>query len=494
MSTQAIGKELGVAYVLEGIVQRERPSDPNSRVRIIPRLIRVSDDRLLLAPVYNEDMSEIFGLQADVAERVAKGLDLTLLEPERRAMTYRPTENMEAYEYYLQGHHYHNRSLLKSDLIIAIQMYEKAVELDQEYALAFAQLSRCHATMYWQHFSRTSERVEMAEKNVRRALQLEPDLPEAHLALGHYYYRCKSDWSQALHEFAIARKSLPNDSDLLSLIGYVQRRQGKFTEALANIKSASEINPRSNNITISLGETLMYMRNYPEAMDCFDKAISLTPDVTRPYGYKASLYLLREGSTKKARAEVKKALENVGLPERSAIFYLLIDLDVYDGNYQDALRRVSSRSEDNDTQDFFIPVAMQRASIYGHMKDDLAKKYYDEGRKIIEAKIRQEPDDARLHSALGIAYAGLGLKEDAIKYGISGVKLLPVSKDAMRGICRVGDLARIYVMVGEFDLAVNQIEFLLSMPSELSIPLLRLDPAWNPLHRYARFKKLIGGK
>jgi len=259
----------------------------------------------------------------------------------------------------------------------------------------------------------------------------------------------------------------------LSLIGYVQRRQGKFTEALANIKSASEINPRSNNITISLGETLMYMRNYPEAMDCFDKAISLTPDVTRPYGYKASLYLLREGSTKKARAEVKKALENVGLPERSAIFYLLIDLDVYDGNYQDALRRVSSRSEDNDTQDFFIPVAMQRASIYGHMKDDLAKKYYDEGRKIIEAKIRQE---------------------DAIKYGISGVKLLPVSKDAMRGICRVGDLARIYVMVGEFDLAVNQIEFLLSMPSELSIPLLRLDPAWNPLHRHARFKKLIGGK
>lgn len=493
MSTQAIGKELGVAYVLEGIVQRET-SDPNSRVRIIPRLIRASDDRLLLAPIYNKDMSEIFGMQADVAEWVAKKLDLTLLEPERRAMTYRPTENMEAYEYYLQGHHYHNWSLRKSDLIIAIQMYEKAVELDPEYALAFAQLSRCHATMYWQYYGRTSERVEMAEKNVRRALQLEPDLPEAHLALGHYYYQCKSDWDQALHEFAIARKSLPNDSDLLSFIGYVQRRQGKFPEALANIKSASEINPRSNNISISLGETLMYMRNYPEAMRCFDKAISLAPDVTRPYGYKASLYLLWEGSTKKARAVVNKALEPVGLPESTPIFNMLINFDVYDGNYQDALCRVSSRSEDIDTQDFFIPVAMQRAYIYGYMKNDLAKKYYDEGLKIVEAKIRQEPNDARLRSALGIACAGLGRKQDAIREGKLAVDLLPVSKDTMRGICRVSDLARIYVMVGDFDLAVNQIEFLLSIPSELSIQLLRLDPAWNPLHRHARFKKLIGGK
>jgi tetratricopeptide (TPR) repeat protein len=401
---------------------------------------------------------------------------------------------IEAYDYYLRGNVYRHRSLLKSDCEFAIEMYAKAVELDPKYALAYAQLSRCHAMMYWLYYDHTPERVEMAKKHVDRALQLEPGLPEAHLALGHYYYQCKSDWGQALHEFAIARKSLPNDSDLLSFIGYVQRRQGKFPEALANIKGASELDPLSDNITISLGETFTYMRNYPEAMRCFDKAISLAPDVTRPYGYKASLYLLWEGSTKKARAVVKKALEPVGLPERSAIFNLLINLDVYDGNYQDALRLVSLRSEDIDTQDFFIPMAMQYASIYGYMKNDLAKKYYDEGLKIVEAKIRQEPNDARLRSALGIACAGLGRKKDAIREGKLAVDLLPVRKDAMRGICRVGDLARIYVMVGEFDLAINQIESLLSIPSELSIELLRLDPAWNPLHRHARFRKLIEGK
>jgi tetratricopeptide (TPR) repeat protein len=394
----------------------------------------------------------------------------------------------------LRGNDYRHRSLLKSDCEFAIEMYAKAVGLDSKFALAHAQLSRCHAMMYWQYYDHTLERLEMAKKAVDIALQLKPDLPEAHLALGHYYYRCKSDWDQALHEFAIARKSLPNDSDLLSSIGYVQRRQGKFPEALANIKSASGLNPLSNNISISLGETLMYMRNYPEAMRCFDKAISLAPDVPRPYGNKASLYLLWEGSTKKARAVVNKALEPVGLPERYPIFDLLINLDVYDGNYQDALRRVSSRSEDIDTQDFFISVAMQYASIYGYMKNDLAKKYYDEGLKIVEAKIRQEPDDARLRSALGIACAGLGRKQDAIREGRLAVDLLPVSKDAMRGICRVGDLARIYVMVGEFDLAINQIVSLLSIPSELSIPLLRLDPAWAPLGDHPRFKKLLERK
>jgi len=488
-----IAKELNVDYILEGTVQCERPSDPNSQVRIWCQLIKTSDDTLVWSDVYDDDMREIFRLYSDVAEKMAQELDITLLEPERRALASKPTENTEAWDYYLRGNDYRHRGLLKSDCEFAIEMYAKAVGLDSKFALAHAQLSRCHAMMYWQYYDHTLERLKMAKKAVDIALQLQPDLPEAHLALGHYHYYCQSDWDGALHEFGIARKSLPNDSDLLSSIGYVQRRQGKFPEALANIKSASELNPLSNNISISLGETLMYMRNYPDAMRCFDKAISLAPDVTRPYGYKASLYLLWEGSTKKARAVVNKALEPVGFPERSPIFNDLVNLDVYDGNYQDALRRVSLRSEDIDTQDFFIPVAMQYASIYGYMKNDLAKKYYDEGLKIVEAKILQEPDDARLHSALGIACAGLGRKQDAIREGKLAVDLLPVSKDAMRGICRVGDLARIYVMVGEFDLAINQIESLLSIPSELSIELLRLDPAWNPLRRHARFQKLLEG-
>jgi tetratricopeptide (TPR) repeat protein len=168
---------------------------------------------------------------------------------------------------------------------------------------------------------------------------------------------------------------------------------------------------------------------------------------------------------------------------------------VYEGNYQKALDQLSLKSEDIDNHYSFIPRAMRYAEIYMHMNEhESAKKYYDEARNILEAKIQQQPDDSRFHSALGIAYAGLGRREDAIREGKIGVNLLPITKEAMRGYRRAGDLAQIYVMVGEFDLAIDQIEFLLSIPGGLSIPLLRLEPVWAPLRDHPRFKKLLEGK
>ena len=224
-SPQQIANELRVAYILEGTVQRERPSDPNSRVRIRPQLIKAADDAHVWAQAYDNDMTQVFRVQSDLAGRVVQGLNIALVEHERRALRSRPTENIEAYDYYLRGNDYYHRSYLETDFKIAISMYEKAVKLDPNFALAYAQLSRCHAMMYWQHYDHTPERIEMAGKTVDRALQLKPDLPEAHLARGHYYYHCQSDWDRALDEFAIAQRSLPNDSDLLSFIGLVQRRQ-----------------------------------------------------------------------------------------------------------------------------------------------------------------------------------------------------------------------------------------------------------------------------
>jgi len=492
-SAKQIANELRVDYILEGTVQRERPSDPNSRVRIIPQLVRASNDTHVWAQAYDNDMSEVFRVQSDLAEQVAQALDITLVERERQALRSRPTENMEAYDYFLRGNQYFYRSDLENDRKIAVQMYERAVELDPTFALAYAQISRCHAHMYWLHHDHTGERIWMARKAVDKALQIAPDLPETHLALGTYYYYGRLDYDHALEEFAIARKNLPNNGDLLSYIGFVQRRQGKFQGALANIKRASELDPLSNIITLTLGETFELIRNYSEAMRCYDRAISLTPDMPAPYVSKASLYLRWQGSTQKARAVLEEALKNIK-PEESSIINLLIDLDVYEGNYQKALDRLSLKSEDIDTQFSFVPKATRCANIYRHMSEnEAARKYYDEARNVLEAKIQQQPDDARFHSALGIAYAGLGRKEDAIREGKIGVNLLPITKEAMRGCYRAADLARICVMVGEFDRAIDQIEYLLSIPGDLSIPLLRLDPVWAPLREHPRFKKLLAG-
>jgi serine/threonine-protein kinase len=495
-NTRQIAKELGVDYILEGTVQRERPSDPTSRVRIIPQLIKASDDTHIWAQTYDDDMSEVFRLQSDLAEQVAQALDITLLEPERQALASRPTENIEAYEYYLRGNEYFHRSFLESDFRTAIRMYDKAVELDPTFALAYAQLSRAHLYMYWMFYDRSEERLALAKQAVDKAFQLNPELPEAHLALGHYYYHGHLDYDRALEQFAIARKSQPNSSELMSFTGFVQRRQGKFEQAVANLKKASELDPRYGRLVGEIGDTYVLLHNYPEAERYFNRAISLAPDVLVFYSNKARLYLLWEGSTEKARAVLEEALENIKSAEDPDIANSLVNIDVYDGNYQEALERLSLKSEDIDNQDYFIPNALRCAQIYGYMKKkEPAKKYHEEARSILESKIEERPEDARFHSSLGIAYAGLGRKEDALREGKLGVKLLPVSKEAMVGTFRVEDLARIYVMVGEFDAAIDQLEFLLANPGAMSIPLLRLDPAWDPLRDHPRFKKLLeGGK
>jgi len=491
-NTQQIAKELGVDYILEGTIQREQPSDPTSSVRIIPQLIKASDDTHVWAHTYDNDMSEVFQVQSDLAERVAQALDITLLEPERRALASRPTENLEAYDYYLRGNEYFQRSLLESDFRIAIRMYEMAVELDPKFALAYAQLSRAHSFLYWFYYDRSDARLAMAKQAVDRALELDPDLPEVRLALGHYYYYGHLDYDRALEQFAIARKSQPTNSQLLEWIGYVQRRQGKFEQALANIKKASEIDPLIPRIAYEVALTFELLRKYPQAERYYDRAISLAPNWPMPYAWKAQLYLLWEGKTDKARAVLQEGLENIKSTENFEVVDWLVDIDMLDGNYQEALDRLSLKSEDVDNLNYFIPNAQRYALIYRYMnKNELAKKYYDEALSFLETKIREQPEDARFHSALGIAYAGLGRKEDAIREGELGVELLPVAKEAMRGQWRVEALAKIYVMVGEFDAAIDQLEFLLSRPAWMSISLLRLDPAWDPLRDHPRFKKLL---
>jgi len=492
-SAQVIRKELDIDYILEGTVQRERPTDPNSRVRIIPQLINASDDTHVWAQTYDNDMSEVFRVQSDLAERVAQALDIRLWELERQTLRARPTENIEAYEYCLRGNQYLFRSSRESNFRIAIQMYEKAVELDSTFALAYAQLSRGHYLMYWFHYDHSYARLAMAKQAVDKAFQLNPDLFEVHLALGNYYYYGNLDYDRALEQFTTALKSQPNSSEIHSWIGYVQRRQGKFEEALVNIKRAYKLDPLSNVLAGMVGETLVHLRKYPEAERYYERAISLAPDLPDTYPLKAELYVLWQGSTHKARAVLEYTLQDSGFLEDRYIVCWSVLIHVFDAKYQDALDQLSSwKSGAFDTQFYFIPKALLHARINGLMENQqLEQEYYESARQVLEANIQQQPQDARFHSALGIAYAGLGRKEDAVREGKLAVEMLSVTKDALRGPYRVEDLARIYVMVGEFEAAVYQLEFLLERPSKISIPLLRLDPAWDPLHEHPRFKKLV---
>jgi serine/threonine-protein kinase len=477
-----IGEELSVDYVLEGTIRTDRAPDGSGQVRVTPQLIRVSDDAHLWTDRYTADLipGEIFRIQEQIANQIAGALDVTLLEPERRRLAATPTDNLEAYEYYLRGNDYFGRSYEEQDLQIPIQMYQKAIDLDPDFALGYARLSRVHSRMWWFFYDRTQERLAMAREAVDQALRLDPDLPEAHEAMGLYYYHGHLDYDRALAEFAIARKSQPNSSDLFAATGYVQRRQGRMVQALANLEKAAELDPRSAMMAHEVASTHFLLRD----------------DWAPPYAGKAGwLHLRLEGSTERARAVLEEA-RSVGLAEAPRIAYRSVLLEIWDGDYQQALERLALVSSEvlYEEQMLYLPKAQLHAQTYGLMGNrQLEQAYYDSTRSIVETRIRQHPDDSRYRSALGIAYAGLGRKEEAIREGELAVELLPMSKEAWRGAHRLEDLARIYTMVGEYDAAIDQLEALLAVPSPMSVPMLRIDPTWNPLRDHPRFQRLLAG-
>jgi TolB-like protein/Flp pilus assembly protein TadD/predicted Ser/Thr protein kinase len=490
-TVQQIGKELGVQYVLEGTILWDK-SGVTNRVRINPQLIRIKDGTHVWAETYDRALEQIFALQLDVAEKVASALDVALLQTEKQSIAAKPTDNLQAYEYYLRGNEYLNRSWEEKDFRIAIQMYQKAVELDPKFALAYCGLSRAHEELYWYYYDRTQERLNKAKEAVDRALELKPDLPEAHLALGYYYYHGSLDYDRASEQFAIAQKDLLNNSELLLAIGAIQRRQGKWEQAVTNIKKAAELDPRSNTMAVEVAWTYSAMRKYAEAEHYFDQAISLAPDWTGAYEGKAWLYIYSEGDTKKARKVLQDA---TGKADMSQLVSDLVWLDILDGDFQTALARLPGPAAFinaygyNDTTSYFLT----KAQIYGQLSQPQMKAaYFDSARIILENMVQSRPGEAAFHGQLGIVYAGLGRREEAVREGKKAVELLPVSRDAFEyGPLNVANLAQIYVMVGDYDEGVEQLEYLLSIPGCFSIPYLRIDPAWAPLRSHPRFQKLL---
>ncbi|MHC4508851.1 MAG: protein kinase domain-containing protein [Planctomycetota bacterium] len=492
-SAEQMAEELHVDYILRGTVKKEQPTDPNSKVRITFELVKVPDRTIAWRKPY--ESRHPINVQSDIAKQVPQALEIALLKQEQRALTYVPTRNVEAYDFYLQGEKYFRRSYSQHDLEMAIKMYDKAVKLDPTFALAYCRLSMAHSWMYWFHIDTSRENIHLAWEAVRRAQGLDPDLPEVHQALGRYYYLGRLEYNRALKHFAIARKSQPDNSDILSFIGFVLRRQGKFEEALAYIMKASELSPLSSVLAEEVAVTLVDLRMYEDAERYYQRAITLAPDYGRPYNKMANLYVAMEGNTEKAWAFLNEASQNNKELEDS-FTVTKIRLNVYDRRYQEALDLLSSKPGDLDGRGIFTPYPIRYAEIYGYMgNNEKAKEYYEQAINILKSKIAEDPNDARYRSSIGIAYAGVGHKEEAIGQGRHAVRLMSVKKDALRGAYRLGKLARIYVMVGEYDDAISQLDLLAHYPRGMSIAHLRLDPVWDPLRDHPRFQGLLeGGK
>ncbi|MCK5572195.1 MAG: tetratricopeptide repeat protein, partial [Bacteroidetes bacterium] len=234
------------------------------------------------------------------------------------------------------------------------------------------------------------------------------------------------------------------------------------------------------------------MRNFEDAIRYFERAIILSPDWGASYGYKAETMLLKDGDVAAARALF------VGTPAvgENRFAFSLVNLDIYERRYEEALESLDRISQNtSESQFYYVPLNLVRAMVYGEMGNHRMKRvYYDSARIFLEAELAKHPDDPRMLVSLGIAHAGLGQKEKAIRYGLRAVELLPMSREAYRGAYLVQGLARIYTMIGDHEAALERLELLLSVPSQLSPALLRIDPVWDPLREYPRFKVLASGE
>ena len=492
-----IGEELDVGYVLSGTVRWQRPAGGAGQVRVTPSFVRVSDGKQLWAQSYDKEVSEIFGVQSDIALRVSRALKIALRKPERSALQARPTRDLAAHDYYLRGREsIREGAQNREHLATSIAMFEKAVKADPEYVNAYASLASSHAMMFW-WFDHTEERAERARVAAEMAIELGPGTAEAHLALGEYYYHCRLDWARALAELQLASEKRPQDSEIQSYIGFVKRRQGKLDEAASHLEAAFRYDPRDGEICANLGDTYQLLRNYAESERHYRQAASLLPDVLYPWispnGSLACLYLYGLGDTARLRDVLERAAPLAKSPDdRTWLHYFRAVMDICDGRNRDALGQIDLMPlAALDSEFVFVLKDELRAQAYGLMGDKKKEQdHYQSARIILSHQIAEKPEDPRFHSALGIACAGLGLKDEAVREASKATELRPVSREFWRGIFRVRDLARVYAMVGEFDQAFDRLEYLLSISGEFSVSWLKADPAWARLRSLPRFSAL----
>jgi TolB-like protein/Tfp pilus assembly protein PilF len=483
-----IAEKLNVNYIIEGSIQRY---EEDVRVRV--QVIRALHEDHVWADEFDGKWKDIFSIQDGIALKVADELKAVLSVDEIEKINRIPTKNPEAYDYYLRGNDYYWRSLEEHNWNIAINMYRKAIELDSTFVLPYTRMALCYLHLYWFHYDRSEYPVMRSKEAIDKAFSLEPDLPEAYMAMGIYYYYGFMNYSQALKYLELALEERATDSELIYYIACVHRRLGNWERAEEGFREAMKYDPGSSRIANNAGDTYILLHNFPQALYCFDRAISLNPDFYLTYIQKVTVFLRGDGNTELAR----ESLEEASLIINSTLdpFYIetRAQLYVYEGYYQQALDYLSTADYDiHQSHLSYIPKNLINAWIYGLMNDtEQAYAFYNSAQIELEASLLEFPGDSRIYSSLGIAYAGLGQKQKAIDAGAEAVALMPISRDAWRGVMRAEDLARIYVMVGEYDSAIKQLDLLLSIPSELTVEILKLDPTWRPLDHHPDFIRLL---
>ena len=489
-----IADELGADYLVVGNVRWDKGAGGQSRVRVSPELVEIASGR---APTtrwqapFDAALTDVFQVQADIAGRVAAALDVALDADERQALAAQPTANLAAYDAYLKGEEAWQEGAAgrPASLRQAIDFFEQAVAIDPGFAPAWAQLARAHSAYYY-NGTPTSTGAARAKMAAERAVALAPERPESQLALGDFHSAVRSDPARALAAYETGLRAAPYDAELLSAVAGEEQSLGRWEESLAHYTRAQALDPRSVITARRLGRTLLWLRRYPEAEAAYDRALTLgSTDLGSIQG--RSMVALAQGDLAGARRVLRAAPAEVDptlLVATVAYFWDLVW--VLDDAQQRRLIELGPDAFGDDRGSWGIALAQAYA-----LRGDQARAriYADSARHAFEEQVLDTPDDGTRHVLLGLALAYLGRKADAVREGERGLALQPIARDAYSGAYNQHQLARIYMLVGEHEKALDQLEPLLENPYYLSPGWLRIDPNFEQLRTNPRFQRLIAG-
>ena len=480
-----IAKELGVAHILEGSIQRA-----NGRVRVVGQLIDANTDEHIWAETYDRKETDIFDVQSDVALKIADAMKGELSEEAEKLIKEKPTDNIKAYDYFVQAQKYADRRT-QNDLSLAISMLDKSIVLDKNFALAYArQAYFILLKEFLKHGKVDSDLLTLAKNNIDIGMTLAPDNPSIRAALGFYHYYGFRDYRKALIDFEFALSKEPGNSKHLFDMGSLYRRLGEWEKNIEYYSKAFSMDPNSISYSQNLSQSLIADRQYNKALSLTDEMINRHPDRGSGYLRKIQALLRRNADVESAKKVMKKAKL---MTNSKNLLRQQLEITFYEKDFQTFISLLTE-----DTSEFYIgqwwyePRYFKLGLGYELMGEkETSLKYYSMSLKMLEKKIEEMPTDPRVNMQLGLVYSKLNRKTDAIRYGQIASSLLPVSRDHWMGGSLLSQLALIQANVGAYEEAISNLEYLTSISSIISYGALIGSPNWDRLRGNTKFLELI---
>jgi TolB-like protein/Flp pilus assembly protein TadD len=490
-----IAKQLGVANILEGSVQKVA-----DQVRVNVQLVNAQTDSHLWAETYDRKLTDVFAVESEIAKGIAESLQAKLTRREEKALAVKPTNNPEAYDAYLRGLAFDARSLSIEALWKAVDFYEQAVHLDPKFTPAWARLSRADAFLYLRDADVSTARREAAKTALENAQKLEPTSPETLLALGYYQLRVLRDYGAAKTTFDHVRKMLPSSSEVLMALGGVALREGNWDQSVAYWEQALALDPRNAELLTKVALTYAILRQFPTALKLVNRALDVVPNDPSLTAFKAAIYYT-EGNLQ----EAAKLLVDINAQTNSdAAFRIKIMQLTLERNYGEAIPLLQARqTQFHFASDVYKGINQVILAVVQRLAGDDTSAVATAGQALntLEPLYKNQQDNAKVAALLSLSHAVLGNNGLALKEAERAIMLLPSTKDVLNGPGLEENLALVQTMVGDNSHAISIVARLLQTPyvstfwgGFITRARLRLDPLWDPLRDDPAFQKLCEEK